>query len=196
MKPDSLDDLSLDELFQQAKRSLAGQKKQRAATKTPAAPAEETAAQRLYSNPDNWIRTRGIALIEEETETLLGNFSEYLHKSVPGTRRLVREVEPISVEAVEYIKGWIPGDERIEAPLNTKPILVTAYLQLELFGLAGVRAAVLVYLQYGSIVRVELSESVNFSTPGEELFCLPAGTNVFEVLTPTSLKALYLELPQ
>ena len=40
---------------------------------------EKVSTQALYLDPKNWTRTRGIALMHAETQTLLGNFSEYIH---------------------------------------------------------------------------------------------------------------------
>ena len=196
-----LADMSLDELFIQAKNSHNGQKKHKGTLKAEARKAAEAAqteedriAAQLYKNENNWVRMRGLALIEEGTETLLGNFSEYIHKTVPGARKLVKELFPISVEGVEHVKGWVPGEAKRWVAPATPPREVTIHLHLECLELAGRRTKVKAFRDYSTIIRVELAEDVNFSVAGEELLTLPAGTDVFELMSPQSVKGLELEL--
>lgn len=71
-----------------------------------------------YEDPQNWKRTRGIALVHKETQTLLGNYGEFVHKTEEGCRKLVREPLVMRVSAVEEVSGdwWLsePLPERVE----------------------------------------------------------------------------------
>lgn len=193
-----LTDMSLDELFAQAKKSYNGQKKQKtmaqAGRGTPKLAPEETAAQRLWSNPDNWYRSRGLVLLEQGTNKLLGNFSEYLHRTVQGGRKLIRETEPLDVADIEYVSGWVPTEVRSECPVAERSFTTRLFLQLELQSFTGAQASVTAYHYCGSITRVELRTPVSFCLPGEQLLTFPTGTNVFEMLSPAALKTLEMEI--
>jgi len=141
----------------------------------------------LFSDPENWQRTTGVALIHAETETLLGNFSEYVHRSVSGARRLVRESTPIAVTRMERVSGswWIASHEvpHIARPEQSfrEAMLKLHFPTLNAFApLVAVRA----YLDHGAVERVELVEDTQFSDPdGQGLLLLPACTNVLPVMT-------------
>lgn len=131
-----------------------------------------------FLDPAQWTRARGIALIHADSETLLGNFSEYIHRT--GARKLIREASPIAVSAVERVSGsWWLGEHRIITPRaewhETRRIYV--HLHLVELGLRSPAVEVLVALEYGGIARVELVEETKFA--GEDsLVFLPAGTDI------------------
>jgi len=197
---------SLDELFAVAKKEFnkarAGElhesrKGRRVHDKddAPAPPAE------LFQRPENWRRTRGIALIHAETETLLGNFSEYLHISVAGARKLIREETPIAIAATERVSGdwWITRKEEVVAAESWhRTALAVIDLALPSLLVHSPATPVKVLISYGGIARVELEVETQFvQTEGaEQLLTLPAGVNVLPVMSHDSkvaVKAQVLE---
>lgn len=174
--------LSLDDLFSEAQRA------QPIPAKPTKRPTPEVPRERqLLMDPDQWTRTRGIALIHKETGTLLGNFSEYLHRTIPDCRKLLREEAPISISATETVEGswWLGEGRRPEARREwheQRPAIIHAILpELKLHAPC---CEVLVHLSYGAIARVELMMDTRFAqTEGPEaLFDLPGGTNILEVM--------------
>tara|TARA_R110000868_G_scaffold4713_2_gene29258 strand:+ start:2142 stop:2711 length:570 start_codon:yes stop_codon:yes gene_type:complete len=182
----------LDDLFKQAKiafHSLNAAKTARKATAIPL--PQDTNA--LFTDPANWERKRGLALIHAETGTLLGNFSEYLHKT--GARKLVREAEPISIAASETVSGswWLPATalpEEKRADFVKRSI--TLPLHLDTIGIHSVGAQVDVYLApTGGVARVELAAETLFTgTKNAELVWLPASTNVLPAMSHDSKMAV------
>lgn len=176
--------LSLDELFSEARahvrvEAAAAKRKQERKAINP----EKPCPQALYADPANWTRTRGVALVHRETKTLLGNFSEYVHVSVPDCRRLVREESPISVSAIEEVSGewgWAgPGkDTHQDSSLSVRELVLGVCLSApEVNAIAALR----VHLQGAGILRVELAEDTHFGSP-EQFLLLPAETNILSVL--------------
>lgn len=155
--------------------------------------------QALYLDPANWERKRGIALIHEESETVLGNFSEYVHLSVPGCRKLVREEAPIAVSAREFVAGsWWLEDIKPE-PRQVWHEQRTAFVHLFLDKLRVHSPAceVVVHLSYGSLARVELAVETQFAQQAgdaAQLLTLPANTNVLEVMSGDCKTGLLQEL--
>jgi len=173
-----LDDLWTDVLVQAAPKPQA-----KAVSEDPGA---------RYTKAENWQRTRCIALIHAETQTLLGNFSEYLHRTVAGCRKLCRESLDMPATAVELVSGswWIDPCHRPE-PVHTwhtsQEIFCHVYLrELQVHAPA---VALTVFKSYGSIARVELAQPTRFAqwheggASGETILDLPQGTNVWEVLS-------------
>jgi len=155
----------------------------------------------VFTLPENWERTRGIALVHQETQTLLGNFSEYVHRSVKNCRRLVREHNPIAVAAVETVSGfWWLGEQRpyIEASRPTEWTVTRQALidvQLPELGVGHPVTDVTVSLYLGGIMRVELAEDTQFVSPKGEIFLtLPKGTNLLECMSTDCKVALRKEL--
>lgn len=175
--------LSLDELFSEARayvRAEAAATKRKQERK--AINSEKPKPQALYSDPKNWVRTRGVALIHAETKTLLGNFSEYVHVSVPDCRRLVREESPIAVSTYEEVSGewgWIPPKvETSPMELQTKELVLGVCLVApEVNAIAALR----VHFQGTGILRVELTEDTHFGAQDQYL-ALPAATNILPVM--------------
>ena len=140
-----------------------------------------------FRDPENWERTRGIALIDKNTNTLVGNFSEYTHRFVPRTRKLLREHSPIPVDATEYCDGYL-GFEltarfgEFQKWTQVKHAIIDIVLgELQL---AAVTVEVEVALYLGGITRVDLNNDTQFaSEDGEEVVFLPRGTNVLPHMT-------------
>lgn len=159
----------------------------------------EVDPRRVYLDPENWIRTRGIALIHAETQTLLGNFSEYTHKSIAGCRKLLREESPIAVSASEVVEGsWWLGEDRKPIPPQVWHERRTAIVHvfLEALKVHSPICEVVACLSYGAIDRIELALDTTFAqTEGaEQLLELPAGTNIRDVMSIDSKVALRKEI--
>lgn len=154
---------------------------------------------RLFTAPENWKRTRGIALIHEETNSVLGNFSEYVHVKVVGARKLIREEAPISVSATERVSGsWWLGAERTPEPHRPWHEQKAAIIHLVLGELKVHSPAteVIVHLAYGAVARVELAVDTRLAQTegGEQLLDLPEGMNVLEVMSLDCKLALRKEI--
>lgn len=154
----------------------------------------------LFTDPKNWEARRGIALIHEESRSIIGNFREYVHKSSRGCRKLVRVDEPISIQATEYIHGWehLGEEEKIRfAPVTSTHTqeLVLEDLVLSALGVHATVTSVRAVLSYGGIIRVELLDHTQFTSPdGRVHLTLAAGLNVLEVMSLESKIALRKEL--
>lgn len=193
---DPLEDLFTDAMLHRAKKP-----------KRPADPslrnALDATAKRMkevFSLPENWERTRGVALIHQESGTLLGNFSEYLHRTVKGSRRLVREALPIAIAANEYVSGlwWIGSTQRDRIAASDKwTTQRQAVIDVVLpeLGVAHPVTEVTVSLYLGAITRVELAADCQFSDgQGQMLLTLPKGINLLEAMSLESKMALKREL--
>lgn len=196
--------LDIDALFAQGIKHLraeaaAKEAKAKAPRRVVEAPADKPSAS-LYTDPLNWTRLRGVALIHEETSTVLGNFSEYAHRSEPGTTKLIREELPILVSETRRVSGsWYL--ERARKPEPQKPWhekrTVIVHLHLGELRLHAPVCEVVVFLQYGGIDRVELAVDTMFAAEEgaqEQLLFLPAGTNVREVTSLDCKMAIRKEL--
>lgn len=175
--------ISLDDLFKEVKHTARVMK----AAKLDAPPTDPRA---LYTNPGNWTRTRGIALIHADTETLLGNFSEFIHKSLANCRRLVREEVPMLIAATERVSGdWWIG-KLSEVPMAREEWhshhKLVLHIQLSRLGVHAPDCSIITYVSFGAIARVELVSDTTFAQMqgAEQLLFLPAGTNILpELLT-------------
>jgi hypothetical protein len=154
----------------------------------------------LYTNPDNWRPTRGVALIHEETGSVLGTFQELVHISDPGTRRLIRATSPISVSATERVSGdwWVAQYHEIASPeaWHERRTLILP-VQLTSLGVQSPLVELSIHLAHGNIARVELVEDSMFAQlPGQpdQLLHLPAGANILPVMSQDSKVALRAEL--
>lgn len=180
----SNDLLSLDELFSEARvhANLKADAEKRKRERRAINP-EKAKPQALYADPDNWRRTRGVALIHRETRTLLGNFSEYVHVSVSDCRRLVREESPISVSATEEVSGewgWTGPvkEDHLDSSLSVRELVLSVCLDApDVNAIAALR----VHLQGAGILRVELAEDTHFGSL-DQFLLLPAETNILPVL--------------
>jgi hypothetical protein len=195
---DNLDQTSLDDLFREARRALHGQTvgvaKAKAATPvTPEDPYHSSA----------WVKTRGVALVHEETRTVLGNFTEYTNRFIPGARRLVRELEVSEVRVVEYVTGtW--GEPTVEPVRGTKIIgawrLCTINVELPCMGVQVRSVELKAYFGDGTLERVELTQDTTFAGLSNEgyfnLICIPAGANIFSQMSQPSINLLLTTLGQ
>ena len=136
----------------------------------------------LFAFPDQWHRTRSLALIHEETGTLLGNFAEYLHNSVVGARRLVREDTLTAVTGSEYVTGtwWLetptPPTERTRWHERKR---CNVNVSLPRLGLFAPLCELEVCLYLGHISRIELAADTEFASDGgNTLVFLPGGTDI------------------
>lgn len=193
--------LDLDALFREARAALRGQKVEIAKRKErskldPLDAPPDTAG--IYRNPANWIKGHGIALIHRTTQTLLGNFTEYTHKTVKDARRLVREEHPAPVQAVEYIdleltcgNGQPPTPKRAwqtVLPL-TCPLAILAWQA------QAPEVSMLAHFGDGDLLWLELAEATVFLT-ADGLLRLPAGTNVLPELSPPAVRVILQQLNQ
>lgn len=141
-----------------------------------------------YEKPENWIRTRGIALIhrdENGATTLLGNFSEFIHKKNKIARKLVREGGLLQIAAQEFVTGswWLRTDtlERMQESVDheerdTRMDIVLGELQV-----FSHDVKLRIFLVRGWIARVELVEQTQFVCPTNSQFIfLPKGLDILE----------------
>ena len=151
--------------------------------------AEAKKMKELYSLPENWERTRGVALIDKGTQTLLGNFSEYRHRTVPKTRRLVREHTPISIDATEVVEGYLGADVefRLKGQSWEREVDLKADVWMDELMVGAPEIKLLIKLRLGVIIRIELLQDTQFaSNSGQTLLQLPSGTNIAEQLSTDS----------
>lgn len=164
-----------------------------------AAEAPPQTPNQLYLNPENWERSRGVALIHKETQTLLGNFDEFLHKRVAGAKKLVRAESPIQIDSVEYVSGgwWLGEDRRPpKAEMWTEQRECILHVQLGDLALHAPGVRLLVAISFGGIAQAALTAETTFmQTEGTERFItLPAGTNIYPCMTRDCKIKLRMEI--
>lgn len=164
--------------------------------------ALDSAAKRLhnaYTDSENWTRKRGVALYHKESGTLLGVFSEYLHRDGSSIKRL-REKSLISIDGQLEVEGtwWLEPQarEHIEAAKRWQEQRHEIIpLHLDRLGLFCPAAPITIFFQFGGIMRVELTEECQFaSTDGATLMTLAKGVNVYEVMELEGKVALRKEI--
>ena len=200
--------MTLDDLFAVAKKQIVAdrleekaeaKKPKRIRTPDDLKPPSETSA--LFANPDHWEQQPlGVAIIHEETETLLGNFVEYIHKTVSGCKKLVRAESPLPVGRTERVSGdwWIEKREEVEEaqPWHTKQMVVIHAVLPDL-AVHSPATQLLVHLSYGAMCRAELLEDTTFAQlegTVEQLLFLPKGTNILPSLSKDAKINLKMEL--
>jgi len=195
---------SLDELYRQARIAVRAEEAAKRAAKKKGLTVEANEDKiGLYKNPANWKATRGIALIHEETKTLLGNFTEYRHRTDPSARRLVKESPMLPLQAgVEYVSGswWLPPDETPK-PRRAWQTKLEATLTISLYTLRvyAPEIEVIAHFGVGQLDRVELTQETLFAqTPGTaaQMIYLAAGTNILPLMSQESIRVLKLQLNQ
>lgn len=185
---EDLDDSALEALFQDAKRGMelaAVKKLPRITNKGQQTPRSEP--QMLYQDPANWTRKRGIALIHESSGSLIGNYWEWIHNTMPETRRLVRSPVPIHCDAVETV-GWNIYCEQPQLPYISPRAESVLAAKLELlldFPVCRASATVGLHFLNGATSRVELLLETTFAEGGE-LLTLPSGTDILPVMNRTT----------
>jgi len=180
----------LEDLFTEAQLAAANGRREKKAS-DPAKRNHVSEASKsmheLFALSENWERTRGIALIHRETDTLLGNFSEYVHRSVKGARKLIREESPITVSASEYVEGswWLGPDVKPKAReewRERRRVIIKVHLPS--LGLFAPLVEVEAHIAFGGIHRVELVEPTQLADEqGKTLVTLPAGVDVLGELS-------------
>lgn len=190
--------LSLEELYQDASLAQAAKNpKSRRLADPSVKNALDAAAKQmreLYTLPENWERRSGIALIDKFSNTLIGNFSEYIHKQFPTTRKLLREHQPIHIDRTEVVEGYLGPwvEERLRGEgswTEVKAAVVDLTFPEMMVGAPQVEVNVTLYL--GGLKRVDLAKDTQFaSESGQTLLFLPAGTNVLEQMSADSKAAV------
>ena len=143
----------------------------------------------LYTLPENWERKRGIALIDRETHSLVGNYSEYVHRSIPTTRKLIREHGPIPIDATEQVSGYLGEalERRLRGNTWESEHRIVADIWLDELMIGMPNAELTVKTRLGVLVRVELSYDAQLaSASGNTIMTLPAGTDVLNHLSSDS----------
>lgn len=142
-----------------------------------------------YSLPEYWVAGRVLALIHERTQTALGSFQEYTHRTEKGARKLLRLEGPSSLPpSIEYVRedAWLGTRREVILDPQTwtaKREITLPDLFLYAFGVHGEAVEVEVLLKFGGIYRVELRDHTTFHSPDAGVaLTLPAGTNVYEVM--------------
>jgi hypothetical protein len=142
-------------------------------------------------------------LIHQETQTLLGNFTEYVHRTDASARRLVKESVMLPLKAaVEYVSGnwWLPPDETPK-PRRAWQTKLDATLTVSLFSLNvyAPEIEVVAHFGVGQLDRVELEQETMFAqvpgTPAQMLY-LAAGTNILPLMSQESIRLLKAQLNQ
>lgn len=183
--------LSLDDLFRDAKAAYREMAKAKAKQPLPVIDPLE-----IWRNPANWTRMRGVALIHEETQTLLGNFTEYVHRTVKDARRLVRETPGLPPDSTEFVQGnWSSFLTTPTMPKQAQHVSYAATLDLELssLGAKAPRIPILAYFDGERLARVELTERTIFAVQDHFIY-LPKGTNVLAELPATLQTTLRRDL--
>lgn len=190
----------LDTVFAEAKAFLRekaedSRRKAKAPRRVGSAAPGKIEPEKLFSDPKNWYAARHIALIHQETQTLLGHFREMLHRTVPDCRRLVREEVPAKIEAVEYVTGdW--GYRTPAAPIQQGSFfsehICSMFVELEGLGVGAI-GPLRVILQGVGILRVETVVPMFFGS-SELILEISAGTNILPVMSLASKKNLLEEL--
>lgn len=192
----SLSELSLDELYAQARDAAKAERRKahEAAAKRKGKPPEiepPVEPTSIYTNPDNWIEGRGIALVHEPTQTFLGNFREWTHRTVLDARRLVRCAEPIAVAGVEYVQYGVPEASVPFPAARRAESLVHRTLDLILDTPAVHAREVLVCVHFYDTwtARCVLVDATTFEGEGS-LLLLPAGVDILPCLSRETKRAL------
>ncbi len=185
----------LDTLFSQA----ISQERAARARKAAKPPAPVPATVKNLNDPEFWVHSRNVAVLHAETETLIGNFSEQLHTSLPGVKRLLRLDTPASISGTEYVSGnwWLEGTLITKRKSDFIPQNLVLDLHLDTLGLVSAAARIVAYISPdGGISRVDLSAETQFTSEhdGAAFTFLPANTNILPVLSHPCKLALRKEL--
>ena len=186
--------LSLDDLFSIAKKELVAKRTKAAAPRKPAddVPAPITPAA-IYTNPANWKAGRCLALIDEETSTLLGLFTELLHVSIADCRRLVRATPDSKVQGVEYVKGigWLSPLPALRPTSLTREVEKVLPITLTFDFACLDDCAVLAVVTPYAIVSVRLAQATTFTSGNSEALILPANTDVWPLMIVETKRSLW-----
>lgn len=144
----------------------------------------------LYADPANWLARRKLGLIHRETQTYLGTFQEWTHRLVPDTRKLTRIEELSDVAGTEEVSGSAYQHFTVIEQPTTDRVLLTLSAELAFPRVVAIDVEVIVFCCFGGYNRVELAKRTAFSDDSEsnEIFELPAGTNILPQLTHSTKK--------
>lgn len=141
-----------------------------------------------YTNPENWLPGKAIALIHKAADghlTLLGAFQEFNHKRTTA-RKLCRVTEAMMIDSEEIVMGdwWVKPREGIKWDENSEHLSTREFAfdlelgELQLFAKA---ATILVHLKETWIAKVELKEQTQFTCPTNKIFIFfPAGLDILD----------------
>lgn len=185
---DPLERLLKDAVAQQARR-----KANAVTTKSKPTP-DKIPFNTTFTNPENWTRSRGLALIHKSDTglmTLLGNFGEYVHNRVRGVRKLLREDGPISVDGQEIVTGawWLTKEvaHRLSPSEEVEDVELSLDVILPGMGVHCQEAKLAVRLLHNAFFRVELAEQTRFIDPENNTFLFfPAGLDILDGLSYTT----------
>ena len=181
-----LDELSsLDDLFDEAQVAASFRLQVKNRGKMGANGVLSSEPSTLYTDPANWLAKRKLGLIHRETQTYLGTFQEWTHRSVLDARKLVRIEELEIVNEVEEVTGPAYIKMDLELLPVTDRILLVLSPELAFPRVVAVDAQVIIFCCSGGYNRVELAKTTAFTdeVSSNEIFELPAGTNILPVLT-------------
>jgi len=155
-----------------------------------------------YKDPNNWTRTRGIALIHKESQTLLGNFGEFLHNTEEGCRKLVREELPGQVLATEEVSGdWWLAEPIEPEPKPPEPITqfkATIHVLLSGLHLHAPACHVVATLNpqgYMTHIRLALhTKFAQFDPRQPKLVFFPAGTELRKEMARSCKEELFTQI--
>lgn len=178
----------LDDLFadaQAAERKFPSVAARRVRNATPE-PAPKIAFNERYLLPEFWEPRAGICLIHRDTNSLLGNFREFVHKDGKATK-WVRVEEPVQVQRTEWVSGpqWLGVERVVPTPESwtTHREVLLPDLVLHCLGVHAELVLVDVSLQFGGIARVELVGHTTLMSPdARTIITLPAGVNVLPAM--------------
>lgn len=188
----------LEDLFNEAVLASAAKNQKKPRSADPSLRQSLDAATKkmkeLYTLPENWRRIRGVAFIDKATNTLVGNFSEYHHITLPTTKKWLREHTPIAIDATEVVEGYLGADLTFRLGEKAKWTemkaavvdLVMPELQVE-----APAVSIQAYIRLGALLRVDVAEETQLaSSSGNIVLRLPAGTDVLDQLGPDSRHAV------
>lgn len=192
------DPTSLDDLFNDALLTQAAKNKRQPKSIDPsmrnALDATAKKMKEVYTLPENWLRTGGVAFIDKATQTLVGNFSEYQHRIFPHTKKWLREHTPISIDRTEVVEGYLGAQimERLSAHQSwTEVKSGTADMLFDEMQVEAPNIEFSASIRLGVLQRVDLLYTTLFaSVSGATLISLPMGTNVLEQLSTDSRAAV------
>jgi hypothetical protein len=193
VSPPAFDD-PLEDLFTEAMLARKMRVKRREADPSlrQALDAATKKMRELYTLPENWTRTRGVALIDKGTHTLIGNFSEYQHNTTTA-RKLIREHQLISIEATELVEGYLGTqiEGRLRGQSWDAEHQATVHLILDELMVEAPDVKMVVHSRLGAVVRADLATDTQLaSASGATILLLPAGTNVWEAASADSKAAM------
>jgi len=162
------------------------------------APGSLAASRLAYSDPANWRASGQVAIIhrEDNVETLIGLFDEFLHASNKSARKLVATQLGTMKPRIEYVAGehWIGKTIAANKAAPSTKIEVIEDLILDM----GVSAPAVVCqcsIVGGGIARVVLADATRFEafTP-RTILLLPAGMDVLEGLSRGTKDRIWREV--